>query len=57
MTLLDDLDAMTQTMESSVERTVSYQDAYTLLLRSYLEIKQLNHRIALLEAKARNNET
>lgn len=57
MTLLDDLDAMTQTMESSVECTVSYQDAYTLLLRSYLEIKQLNHRIALLEAKVRHNET
>lgn len=55
MTLLDDLDAMTQAMESSVERVVSYEDAYTLLLRSYLEIKQLNHRIALLEAKARHS--
>lgn len=56
MTLLDDLDAMTQTMERSVERLVSYEDAYMLLLRSYLEIKQLNHRIALLEAKARQND-
>lgn len=56
MPLVDDLAAMTQSMESSVEHVISYEDAYTLLLRSYLEIKQLNHRIALLEAKARQND-
>jgi len=51
MSIVNDLVNMTETMESSVERVVSYQEAYTLLLRSLLEIRQLNHTIAVLKDK------
>lgn len=45
MTLVDELSAITELMESSVERKVTYQQAYNLLLRSLVEIRQLNHKI------------
>jgi hypothetical protein len=51
MSIVNDLVNMTETMESSVERVVSYQEAYTLLLSSLLEIRQLNHTIAVLKDK------
>ncbi len=54
MSVLEDLLATTELMGSSVERIVTYQDAYTLLLRSLIEIRQLNHRIAVLESKVLN---
>ena len=51
MAIVDDLLNVTETMGNSVERVVSYQEAYTLLLRSLLEIRQLNHQIAVLQDK------
>lgn len=51
MALVDDLVNITETMESSVERVVSYQEAYVLLLRSLLEIRQLNYKVAELQDK------
>jgi hypothetical protein len=57
MSLVDDLLNITETMGSSVERVVSYQEAYTLLLRSLLEIRQLNYQIAVLQDKQNDNRT
>ena len=54
MSLVDDLVNITETMGSSVERVVTYQEAYNLLLRSLLEIRQLNYQIAVLQDK--NND-
>ena len=57
MSIVDDLLNVTETMGSSVERVVSYQEAYTLLLRSLLEIRQLNYQIAVLQDKNNDNRT
>ena len=57
MAIVDDLLNVTETMGSSVERVVSYQEAYTLLLRSLLEIRQLNYQIAVLQDKNNDNRT
>jgi len=54
MSLVDDLVNITETMGSSVERVVTYQEAYTLLLRSLFEIRRLNSKIAVLQDK--NND-
>ena len=54
MTITEDLLNITETMGSSVEHTLTYQDAYNLLLRSLIEIRQLTYRIAVLESKVLN---
>jgi len=54
MTLIDDIKNMTETMESSVENVVYYKEAYMLLMRALIEIRQLNHKIAVLEDKVVN---
>ena len=56
MAVVDDLVSITETMESSVERIISYQEAYILLLRSLIEIRQLNYTIAALEDKLNSNK-
>lgn len=49
MTLVEELAHTTEVMESCIERVVTYEQAYTLLLRSLVEIRQLNHYIAELK--------
>lgn len=51
MSIVEDLVTITETMGSSVDKVVTYQEAYTLLLRSLLEIRQLNYKIAELQDK------
>ena len=51
MDLVDDIADATVRIEQGTE---TRQEVYTLLLRALLEIRQLNHRIAVLESKVLN---
>lgn len=57
MSIVEDLLVITETMGSSVDKVVTYQEAYTLLLRSLIEIRQLNYKIAVLQDKLDDNCT
>jgi hypothetical protein len=47
MKLLEEIGDMTKAMEGETPPT--YQEAYTMLLRAFIEIRRLDHRIRVLE--------
>lgn len=51
MTLVDDIAAMTIRMEKQTE---TRQEVYNILLLALIEIRELSHRVAVLESKVLN---
>lgn len=48
--LSKEIASMTEAMESG-DNPPSYQEVYTMLLRAFLEINKLDHRIRVLEGR------
>ena len=48
--LAEEIGKMTEEMERG-DHLPSYREVYTMLLRAYLEINQLDHRIRVLEGR------
>jgi hypothetical protein len=49
MALIDDISEMTINLEQ--DKPPTRQEVYTILLRALIQIRQLNHRIRVLEGK------
>ncbi len=48
MSLVDDISAMTVRIEQGTE---TRQEVYTVMLRALIEIRQLTHKLAVLQSK------